>query len=104
LFNRISETLQAYFPPAKLTVDILIQLLYLKSTKIGGTDGSILRKVPGEKTNEEPQNGDHEEQEARYHGNLSNLRHEDVQNRKGLVNFATIFPLYRLGLVPSLFI
>jgi hypothetical protein len=47
-------------------------------------DASILYEMQSQEGNEESQEHYNEEQKARYAGNMSNLWHQDVQDREEL--------------------
>jgi hypothetical protein len=47
-------------------------------------DASILYEMQSQEGNEESQDHYNEEQKARYAGNMSNLWHQDVQDREEL--------------------
>ena len=47
----------------------------------GGKDAGVLCEMPDKAGNERPQEHYHEERQARDPGDLSRVRHQDVQNR-----------------------
>lgn len=68
-------------------IDIAHVSILLSLPKKGGSNESILCKVPRQQGNQEPQKHHDEESQARNPGRLSDLRHQGIQNRQGLDSF-----------------
>ena len=67
-----------------IDIPTMNSLSFIRNLKQEVIDASILYEVSYQERNKRPQEHNHEERQAGYARDVSRLRDEDVQNRKGL--------------------
>ena len=79
--------------PGAIDIAAANSLSFVVNLKEEVNCASILCKMPDEERNEGPEEHNHEEWQAGYPGDVSNLRHEDVPYWKDIVASRSTYPL-----------